>query len=246
MGVNRVAAAPRYQSIADELRLAIANGELPPGAPFPTEADLMRRHAVSRFTVREALRRLEAEGLIARRRGSGTIVEARPGVFRRDLSNLDEILQYDAATRFDFPPLTLRPLNRDEARALGRAACERWHVAAGRRLLIATGEPIALVSAFVAEPFGAEVARLTPRGGPIFQQLAQMLGRPIARVTQEIRAIAATTAQAEALGLARRAPCLLIVRGFHLAGGETLEYSLSVHPAERFHYAMHIDLPQPG
>jgi DNA-binding GntR family transcriptional regulator len=241
--VTRAAVAPRYQSIADELRAAIAGGALPPGAPFPTEADLMRQHQVSRFTVREALRRLEAEGLIARRRGSGTTVEARPGVFRRDLSNLDEILQYDAATRFDFPPLGLRGLTRDEAAALGRVAGERWHVAEGRRVVIATGETIALVSAFVAGPFAAEVARLTPRGGPIFQQLERLTGRRIARVTQEIRALAATAAQADALGLARRAPCLQIVRGFFLEGGETLEYSRSIHPAERFHYSMHIDLP---
>jgi DNA-binding GntR family transcriptional regulator len=237
------AAAPRYQAIADELRGAIAGGRLPPGAAFPTEAELMRAHQVSRFTVREALRRLEDEGLIARRRGSGTVVEARPGLFRRDLSNLDEILQYDAATRFDFPPLAARALTGAEARALQRPAGERWHVAEGRRVVIDTAETIALVSAFVAEPFGAEVARLTPRGGPIFQQLERLTGRRIARVTQDIRAVAATAAQADALGLARRAPCLQIVRGFYLEGGATLEFSLSLHPAERFHYSMHIDLP---
>lgn len=240
--MNRPSAAPRYQAIADELRAAIADGALPPGAPFPTEADLMRQHQVSRFTVREALRRLEAEGLISRRRGSGSVVEARPGVFRRDLSNLDEILQYDAATRFDFPPLAPRRLGGTEARALSRPSGERWLVAEGRRVVIATGETIALVSAYVAEAFAGPAARLTPREGPIFRQLEQLTGRRIAQVTQEIRAVAATAAQAQALGLARRAPCLQIVRGFHLEGGETMEYSLSLHPAERFHYSMHIDL----
>ncbi len=240
------APAPRYLAIADELRAAIAGGVLPPGAPFPTEADLMRQHQVSRFTVREALRRLEAEGLIARRRGSGTTVEARPGVFRRDLSNLDEILQYDAATRFDFPPLKLRRLGAAEARALARTPGERWLVAAGRRLVIATGETIALVSAFVAAEFAAEAQRVTPREGPIFQQLERLTGRRIGRVTQEIRAVAATAQQAQALGIARRSPCLQIVRGFHLQDGATLEYSLSLHPAERFHYSMHIDLPHPA
>lgn len=241
--MSRAAAAPRYQSIADELRAAIAGGALPPGAPFPTEAELMRQHAVSRFTVREALRRLEAEGLIARRRGSGTTVEARPGVFRRDLSNLDDILQYDAATRFDYPPLTPRPLTGVEARALTRPPGERWLVAEGRRVVAATGATIALVAVFVAARFAEEVRRVTPREGPIFQQLERLTGRRIARVTQEIRATSATAAQAAVLGLARRAPCLQIVRGFHLEGGETLEYSRSIHPAERFHYSMRIDLP---
>ncbi|MFN3288500.1 MAG: GntR family transcriptional regulator, partial [Sphingomonadaceae bacterium] len=178
--MTRPAAAPRYQAIADELRAAIANGALPPGASFPTEADLMRQHQVSRFTVREALRRLEAEGLISRRRGSGSVVEARPSVFRRDLSNLDEILQYDAATRFDFPPLAPRRLSAADARALSRPQGERWLVAEGRRVVIATGETIALVSAFVAEGFAGPAARLTPREGPIFRQLEQLTGRRIA------------------------------------------------------------------
>jgi GntR family transcriptional regulator, transcriptional repressor for pyruvate dehydrogenase complex len=57
--------------IADDLRASIARGELRPGDSLPIESDLMVELAVSRFTLREALRLLEADGLIVIRRGVG-------------------------------------------------------------------------------------------------------------------------------------------------------------------------------
>jgi DNA-binding FadR family transcriptional regulator len=79
MGANRVAVLivepnPGEKSamrIADELRGRIARGELRPGDGLPIESDLMVELGVSRFTLREAMRLLEAEGLIAIRRGAG-------------------------------------------------------------------------------------------------------------------------------------------------------------------------------
>ena len=44
---------------------------------FPTEAELVAGSGVSRATVREAIRRLRAEGLLDARRGSGTFVVRR-------------------------------------------------------------------------------------------------------------------------------------------------------------------------
>ncbi|KPQ21740.1 MAG: GntR family transcriptional regulator, partial [Porphyrobacter sp. HL-46] len=66
---------PRYLQLASELREAILKGEFAGGRQFPTETVLCRKYDVSRYTIREALRRLEAEGLIQRRRGSGTTVQ---------------------------------------------------------------------------------------------------------------------------------------------------------------------------
>jgi len=74
-GAKKPARIPRYVQLAGELREAILAGEFANGKPFPTETALCERFDVSRFTVREALRRLESEGLIERRRGSGTTVQ---------------------------------------------------------------------------------------------------------------------------------------------------------------------------
>lgn len=65
--------------LAEQLREKILKGDLPVGADLPTERDLGERAGLSRATVREALRILEGEGLIATRIGrNGGSVVARP------------------------------------------------------------------------------------------------------------------------------------------------------------------------
>jgi len=56
--------------VADALRTRIGNGELSPGDGLPSEAELLQLFGVSRPTLREALRVVESEGLIALGRGS--------------------------------------------------------------------------------------------------------------------------------------------------------------------------------
>jgi len=59
------------QQIADELRQMIVTGELAEGDPIGHEPELVERFGVSRPSLREALRILEAEGLISVVRGIG-------------------------------------------------------------------------------------------------------------------------------------------------------------------------------
>jgi GntR family transcriptional repressor for pyruvate dehydrogenase complex len=69
----------RVSMIAHELRSRILSGELPPGTRLPAEIDLCERFGVSRPTLREALGRLTAQGLILSRRGAqGGAYVARP------------------------------------------------------------------------------------------------------------------------------------------------------------------------
>src|SRR5215472_13505813 len=67
------------QQIADELRAMIVSGRLSEGDSLGREPDLVERFGVSRPSLREALRILEAEGLITVVRGvRGGIVVHEP------------------------------------------------------------------------------------------------------------------------------------------------------------------------
>jgi DNA-binding LacI/PurR family transcriptional regulator len=78
---------PRSRQIYESIRARIDSGELLPGAKLPTELQLMQHFAVSRTTVSRALRDLELQGLIRRRRGSGTYVrELTPATEQLDLA----------------------------------------------------------------------------------------------------------------------------------------------------------------
>ncbi|MEV4501607.1 GntR family transcriptional regulator [Streptomyces klenkii] len=65
-----------YQQVAAAIRDAILAGEFPPGAPLPSEAQLIERYKVSRPTVRNAVAALRAEGLIDVQHGKGSFVRA--------------------------------------------------------------------------------------------------------------------------------------------------------------------------
>ncbi|UGQ12506.1 GntR family transcriptional regulator [Yinghuangia sp. ASG 101] len=67
------------QQVADELRRLIVRGDLAEGESLGREPDLIERFGVSRPSLREALRILEAEGLISVKRGvTGGVIAHRP------------------------------------------------------------------------------------------------------------------------------------------------------------------------
>jgi DNA-binding FadR family transcriptional regulator len=77
--------APTYRNkseqIADALMSRIIDGGLKPGDMLGTEADLLADHEVSRPTLRESLRMLEAQGVIALRPGpGGGVIVGRPSI----------------------------------------------------------------------------------------------------------------------------------------------------------------------
>lgn len=61
-------------TVADELLDRIIAGEFPPGATVPGELELSAAHDVSRMTVREAMKTLEAQRILSVERGRGTFV----------------------------------------------------------------------------------------------------------------------------------------------------------------------------
>src|ERR671934_2452266 len=84
--------------LAQRVRAAILVGDLPVGSQLPTEHELVRQFGVSRATVREGLRLLEADGLIVTRpgrRGGATVCQPSAGAHTRSLALL---LQFDGAT----------------------------------------------------------------------------------------------------------------------------------------------------
>jgi len=79
---------PSHATLTDQtvlaLQEAIKQGKFPAGSQLPSEMELLQMLGVSRTTLREALRILEEQRLIRKRRGLGTFVMERAIV--KDLS----------------------------------------------------------------------------------------------------------------------------------------------------------------
>lgn len=86
----------RSPSLTDQakahIKELILEGQFEDGR-IPSESDLANELGVSRTTIRDALSRLEIEGTVYRKQGSGTFIN-RPGLQIK--SRLDEIWSYEA------------------------------------------------------------------------------------------------------------------------------------------------------
>jgi DNA-binding FadR family transcriptional regulator len=71
--------APAYRQIATQIEQRIVARILKAGDALPSETDLARQFGVNRSTVREAIRELEIQGLLGRRRGEKRLRVTRPG-----------------------------------------------------------------------------------------------------------------------------------------------------------------------
>jgi DNA-binding FadR family transcriptional regulator len=93
-GFRPVRAVRAYEAIVEQVEDALARGVLRPGSRLPSERDLMTQFAVSRSTVREALRVLESSGLIRSRPGDPHGAEVLPysaGGLRKSVLRLAKV-----------------------------------------------------------------------------------------------------------------------------------------------------------
>ncbi|XVV09419.1 GntR family transcriptional regulator [Actinoplanes sp. CA-131856] len=85
--------------IADDLTTKIRDGELPPGAALPPQRELSASYGVTLATLRQALQRLENDGLLSQQPGRGTFVtEPRPTYQLHSMRGFEEDLREQGQT----------------------------------------------------------------------------------------------------------------------------------------------------
>jgi GntR family transcriptional regulator, transcriptional repressor for pyruvate dehydrogenase complex len=124
--IEAIRAPASYELVVDQIRRAIQVGRFLPGQKLPTERELASQLAVSRNTVREAMRVLQGERLVETRRGraGGAVVlgsssspAERRRLLRIRLTELQEVFEYrlvvePAAARLAARRRTKRTLDR--------------------------------------------------------------------------------------------------------------------------------------
>jgi len=89
------------EAIVESLKERIRTGELGPGDRFPSEQGMLQEYGVSRLTLREALARLAALGIIRVQHGKGAFVAQNISITALDNVLIPLFPQYDADRMHD-------------------------------------------------------------------------------------------------------------------------------------------------
>ena len=243
---RRDAERPRYQQLADKLISRIENGDYPVGSLLPTESHFCTEFDVSRFTVREALRRLTELGLVQRRQGAGTQVVAdqlQPS-YTQSMRSISELFQYALDTRFHIDAVALVTPDDETAHFLGRLPGRRWLQLDGLRRQ-PDGTPICTTRVFIHDDYADLADRLNGLDGPIYRLIEAQYGDLVVEVDQEITAEPMRHETAGILGCGEGSTAVRVVRRYLGVGDKPILVSINHHPADRFSYAVRLKRGDP-
>ncbi len=232
----------RYQEVADALLGQIANDRHPVGAMLPSELELCQQFNVSRYTVREALRRLGDMGVVSRRQGSGTLVQAREPAAKyvQTLGSLGEFLQYPEDTRLHILSTEERIADKALVEKLDGRQRRRWfHIEAVRKR--SDGLPLNWSNIYLLPKYASVTQWIGQDTTPVHTLIDRHFDQRPAKVEIDMFAGELSANSAAKLEVAAGTPALVIVRRYADADGKYYEISIIEHPAGRFTYSMELE-----
>jgi GntR family transcriptional regulator len=238
-----------YQTIAQHIIERIAAGLYPVGSVVPREVDLAAEFAVSRATIREAMRLLANQNLIIRRKRAGTVVARRTP----PVSN-GTVLYDPARTGTELMRNTVLVINLRSRRPLPAAVvdhetvdpAELWLYAEGVRVTAAGGATLCTTEVFL-HPRLEKAAHLVGREPSLIHELiTRTSGERMRRVRTRIQPCRLTEKQARVTGVAPGSLGTRVVRTIYNEAGELLELVIGTYPAASFSFEVSFDLGNGG
>jgi GntR family transcriptional regulator len=258
---------PMYQQIADTIRQQIEDGELPRGEQLPTELELRETFSASRNTVRDAIKRLAALGLVETKPGQGTFVTQSADPFVTPLSTdpktgfgggegasrlsaMASVAGVEQKTTADTPRVGVEKARPWMQRRLGLSA-DAPEVVVRRQQRYIDGVPWSLQTSYYPMSFitkGA-IKLLTAEDiqpGTV-AYLAETIDVHQAGYRDWITARRANEEEQKFFGITQDAPVFEIFRTAFNREKESIRVTVSVFPADQnqFIYDIGDDLPEP-
>src|SRR5215471_12219722 len=170
---------PLYAQLESILAAEICAGRLPPGDQIPKEDELVKRYAVSRTTVRQAIQNLLGRGLIEIRRGKGTFV-LQPKITQEltHLSGFVEDMQSlgrNASARL----LDKQTVTASESVARQLAITTGTPVVRIQRVRLADNSPLSFDETYLQQEIGDRILENNLETEPIFSLLEQKYDTPL-------------------------------------------------------------------
>ena len=229
-----------YLRVARTLKQEIVSGTFPVGSQLPTEGELCVRFDVSRHTVREALRRLREDHVVASRQGAGTLVVSEQGqdAYAQDILSVNDLVSWAVGKRFGIESMEMSALPEELAVHTELRRAEPWLTVRGFGYEQGVDGRVCLAEYYIHPEFAA-VGRLLPRHtGPIFPLIEDLFGVKVAEVHQTIGATSLGTELASALAVEAGSAALEVQRTYRLSNRQVAQVTVSTHPANRYRHSM--------
>ena len=220
---KRVPPAPINQQISLQLRKRILSGAYDSSQPLPPELQLMEEFGCSRHTIRSAIQKLVADGLVERRRGAGTtIVQRSSGAGTWAIASLDHLVK-------DFHEATLVAAQivpakdyPSPAKVFGvRDSGSLFRVV---RILSSNLGPFSISTIFTTVEYGSSVPRERITSKVFLALLEEYCGVRASRAQQTASAAPVSEEARKILGFGGDEAMLILKRIFFSRSGEPLEY----------------------
>lgn len=231
---NRRDIVPIYARIYEQIRSQIRSGELKVGDRIESERQLAARHKVSVMTARQAVTSLEHDGLVERRRGSGTYVSS-PRINWNQLQSFTEQMSARGI------PCSSRLLSATMVRADDNAAA-RLAVTPGaplvriERLRLGGAEPLAVEDCLLSLDRFPQLLNHRFERSSLFQILEQEYHVRIARAEETVEAQAAGKRIANLLAVPAGSPVLHLTQVLCGTRSQPLVFASAWYRADRHHF----------
>lgn len=229
--LDRTGPDPLWTQLLADLRRRLDDGEF--AAAFPGELALVAEYAVSRHTVREALRRLRDEGTVVAGRGRAPRL-AEPVEIRQPLGAL-----YSLFSSVEAAGLSQRSVVRTlEVRADGVIAArlgleESTPLVFLERLRMAGTAPLAVDRVWLPEVIAAPLLEIDFTHTALYTELAQACGVTLTGGREDIRAVVPTPAERDLLAIDATVAAFAIER-LGYAGGDAVEWRHTLVRGDRY------------
>lgn len=200
---------------------------------FPADAELVERYRVSRHTAREAVRHLQADGLLERRRGQGSFLTKPP--IEQPLGTLYSLYRSieDAGAVQHSVVRSLEERRDDKAEAM--LGCPGEPLVYLERLRMADGEPVALDCSWLPARWCRSLLGVDFARTALYEELAQRCGIRLTSGWERIRPARPDRTQRGLLGLDAHQPVFAIERLATSTVG-AVEWRHGVIRADRFSF----------
>lgn len=238
-----MASLPKYIQIADTLRAEIGSARYPLGAKLPPETRLCERFEASRFTVREAIKKLASEKLVKTEQGAGTIVVSllSEGGYAHTYTSLEDLTNYAQKTWLEIQSVD-EGFDADNTypKLAFMSDVSLTKISSLRKTV--DHKIIALVESYIESSKTDYALETIKNGGPIYAGIEEKFGVAINSVQQETFALGASVSAAEMLKVNVGEPVLGILRSYYFGGKIGLASFNQHYGQDRYSYVTEINL----